>query len=115
MPDTPFNKFRAALEVLQNGRDILVDSLADEILDQSYDLMEGSYQFNELLETQGTRLHFLSLLVAQLEQSAEAFDEAHPAPPPPTPPADDAAKRRRRPRTKKLPQQASTESTSEET
>ena len=117
MPTPSRNKYRAAIEVLQRGRDLLVDTLADEVLDQADDLIEGGFAFNEFLETQGTRLHFLSLLVAQLEQSAEAFDEAHPAPPPPSPspPADDATKRRRRPRTKKLPRQASTESTSEET
>jgi hypothetical protein len=59
MPSTMPNKFRDAIDVLQKGRDALVESIADEILDSGEDLVEGSYQFNELLETQGTRLHFL--------------------------------------------------------
>jgi hypothetical protein len=99
MPDLPVNKYRAAIEVLQQGRDVLVDGLADEILDQDAGLMEGGYLFNEFLETQGTRLHFLSLLVSQLEQSAEAFDEAHSAPPKAAP--------KRRSRSKKLTQHPS--------
>src|SRR3954463_16453959 len=97
MLNTPFNKYRAAVEVLQRGRDILVEGLADEILDQGEDLTEGGYAFNEFLEAQGTRLHFLSLLVSQLEQSAEVLDESRPPPPPP--PKTPA---RRRPRSKKL-------------
>lgn len=86
MPDTDFNKYRAAIEVLQRGRDLLVDQIADEIVDQADELIAGSYLFNELLESQGTKLHFLCLLVAQLEQSAEGLDEARAAaaPPPPT-------------------------------
>jgi hypothetical protein len=75
MPDHPFNKYRAAIEVLQRGRDVLVEGLADEILDQGEGLTEGGYLFNEFLETQGTRLHFLTLLVSQLEQSAESLSE----------------------------------------
>ena len=77
-----------------------------EIPDQSDDLIDGSYAFNELLETQGTRLHFLCLLVAQLEQSAEFFDEANAVvqtPPPPISPP-----RKRRSRAKKI-EQASAE------
>jgi hypothetical protein len=102
MQNTSFNKFRAAVDMLQRGRDTLVDGLADEILDQGEDLTEGGYVFNEFLEAQGTRLHFLSLLVSQLEQSADALDESRmPPPPPPKAPA------KRRPRTKKLEQQAS--------
>jgi len=102
MQNPSFNKFRAAVDVLQRGREILVEGLADEILDQGEDLTEGGYAFNEFLESQGTRLHFLSLLVSQLEQSADALDESRmPPPPPPKAPA------RRRPRAKKLEQQAS--------
>ena len=61
---------------------------------------------NEFLETQGTRLHFLSLLVSQLEQSADALDELSVAPAnlPPV-----KAPRKRKPRAKKLSQQASSE------
>ena len=104
-----FNKFRAAVEVLQRGRDLLVADLADDILNQADDLIEGGFLFNEFLETQGTRLHFLSLLLAQLEQSAEAMEETRAAklPPPPAP-------KRRRSRAKKLPQQASKEETADE-
>jgi hypothetical protein len=104
-----FNKYRAAVEVLQRGRDLLVDTLADDILNQADDLIEGGFLFNEFLETQGTRLHFLSLLLAQLEQSAEATEETRAAEnlPPPTP-------KRRRTRSKKLPQQASKEETADD-
>ncbi len=76
MPDREFNKFRAAIEVLQRGRDSLVETLAEEVLSQEDDLLDGGFLFNEFLEAQGTRLHFLSLLVSHLEQSADAFDES---------------------------------------
>ena len=105
---TAENKYRAAIDVLMSGRDVLIGSLADDILDQAEDLVDGGYQFNEFLETQGTRLHFLGLMVGQLEQSADSWDEAHytPTPPPPAP-----APKKRKPRAKKLtPQQASSES-----
>ena len=102
------NKYRAAIEVLQKGRDVLVEALADEILDQGTDLIDGGYQFNEFLETQGTRLHFLTLLLGQLEQSAEALDEAWtPPPPPPAPKAP--AKRRPRSKAKKIGEKVSAE------
>ncbi len=106
MPIGPDNKYRAAIDVLMSGRDVLIRTLADDILDQAEDLVEGGFLFNEFLETQGTRLHFLGLMIAQLEQSADTFDEDHYAPPPP-PPA--TAPKKRKPRTKKLAtQQAST-------
>ena len=109
MLDTPFNKYRAAIEVLQRGRDVLVEGLADEILDQGEDLTEGGYVFNEFLETQGTRLHFLCILVSQLEQSAEALDETRmPPPPPPKAPS------RRRTKSKKLEQQTSKEGSTDD-
>ncbi len=98
MPLHPFNKYRAAIEVLQRGRESLVDDLADDIVDQEENLMSGMFTFNELLETQGTRLHFLGLLISQLEQSADAFDEAHL---PPVPPKK-APARRRTPAKKKV-------------
>ena len=110
MPDTTFNKYRAAIEVLQRGRDVLVEDLADEILDKGDDLSEGGFLFNEFLEAQGTRIHFLTLLIAQLEQSAEAFDDARPAPPPP-PPKTPA---KRRSRSKKIQQQASQEKSADD-
>src|SRR3954452_6028550 len=96
-----FNKYRAAIEVLQKGRDVLVEAMADEILDQGPDLVDGGYQFNEFLESQGTRLHFLSLLVSQLEQSADSLDEVLTAPPPPPPTQTSARKRAPRAKTKK--------------
>ncbi len=105
-----FNKYRAAIEILQKGRDVLVESMADEILDQGSDLVDGGFQFNEFLESQGTRLHFLSLLVGQLEQSAESLDELLTAPPPPPPQAPaPPRKRTSRPRTKKIQQKVPTE------
>ena len=74
------NKFRTAVEVLQRGRELVVDAIADDVIDQADDLLDGGYQFHEFLETQGTRLHFLTLLIQQLEQSAECVEEAE-APP----------------------------------
>jgi hypothetical protein len=113
MPDRLTNKYRAAIEVLQRGRDSLVETLAEEVLSQEDDLLEGGFLFNEFLEAQGTRLHFLSLLVSQLEQSADALDELkadtfdvpEPQPKPP---------RKRKPRAKKLSQQASAEGKAED-
>jgi len=104
------NKYRAALEVLQRGRELLVEDLADEVLDQADDLIQSGYAFNEFLENQGTRVHFLCLLMAQLEQSADALDEAE-APvevePPPLPSSTSATapKRKRRSRSRKLHQE----------
>jgi hypothetical protein len=108
---TRANKFRAAVEVLQKGRDLVVDAIADDVIDQADDLLEGGYQFNEFLEVQGTRLHFLSLLIQQLEQSADGIEEAEVPDPPPV-----AAKPRkpRKPRAKKLPRQASAENAPED-
>ncbi len=106
-----YNKYREAVQALQRGRDQLVDSLADEILDQGDELLENNFLFNEFLENQGTRLHFLTLVLSQLEQSADAFDESLPAkqaaPRAPQPAGDPAKKRK--PRAKKMPHKASTE------
>jgi hypothetical protein len=107
MPAPRPNKFRDAIDLLQKGRDVLVASIADEILDQGDDLVEGSYQFNEMLETQGTRLHFLTLLMGQLEQSAEALEEARSAPPPP--PVRPPGRQRSRAKPKRLQQKMPTE------
>ena len=102
------NKFRAAVEVLQKGRDLVVDAIADDILYQGNDLLDGGYQLHEFLENQGTRLHFLTLLIQQLEQSAENVEEAQssllklPEPKPRKP---------RKSRSKKLPSNSSAEST----
>ena len=113
MPNTSFNKYRAAVEVLQRGRDSMVENLADDVLDQSDDLLDSGFLFNEFLETQGTRIHFLSLLLSQLEQSAEHFDEVIANQPPPCQ-ADPAPPRKRKSRAKKLSQKASAEGSTEE-
>jgi hypothetical protein len=91
MPDSPVNKFRAAIEILHRGRDLLVEGLADDILDQHENLMEGGFQFHEFLETHGARLHFLGLIVGHLEQSAEFLDEIQAQPPRPEPLAPKSA------------------------
>jgi hypothetical protein len=74
MPTPRFNKYRAALHVLQKGRDLLADELAETVLDRSEDLLESAYLMTDLVETQGSRLHYLAMLMAQLEQSADDFD-----------------------------------------
>ena len=104
MPHSRTNKYRDAIRVLQRGRDVLVENLADEVLDQAEDLSEGGFQFNEFLESQGTRLHFLCLLVAQLEQSAESLDEMSMPTPEPLPVEP---KKPRRSRSKKIARQTS--------
>jgi hypothetical protein len=111
MPGEQPNKFRTAIEILQRGRDVLVEDLADEVLDRQEDLSEGGFLLNEFLEAQGTRLHFLCLLVSQLEQSAEALDESMPSPPP-LPALKPAAKRRTR--AKKLAQPTSGKKSTDE-
>ena len=113
MPSGTSNKFRAAIEVLQRGRDTLVETIAEEVISQEEDLLEGGFLFNEFLESQGTRLHFLSLLVSHLEQSAEALDESQREPANPPAP-DPKPARKRKPRTKKITQQASPEGKSDE-
>src|SRR5208282_3951750 len=65
MRDLPFNKYRAAMDVLQRGHDLLVEGLAEEVLDQQ----------ESLLESQVARLHFLGLFMGHLEQSAETVEE----------------------------------------
>lgn len=113
MSDSLDNKYRAALEVLQKGRDRMVENLADEVLDQGEDLVSEGYRFNEFLETQGTRLHFLTMLLCQLELSADALDEVLTAPPPPAPKAP--RPKRARSRSKKLRQEFPSEEAPEDT
>lgn len=124
--DSKFNKFWAAVEVLNRGRDVLIDGLADEILSQADNLVDGGFLFNEFVEAQGTRVHFLCLLISQLEQAAETLDEkfARTAPPKKatkeTPPA---APKKRRSRaksagtteTKKIARQSPHEDSADET
>lgn len=116
MSGESFNKYRAAAQALQRGRDQLVEAMAEEVLDQGDELLDNNFLFNEFLENQGTRLHFLTLVLSQLEQSAEAFDEmnATPPAPPPKPGAAASQPKRRRPRAKKMPQKASTEGTGDD-
>jgi hypothetical protein len=113
MEDTRFNKFRAAVEVIQRGRDQLVESLAEEIICQGEDLVDNNFLLNEFLETQGTRLHFLMMVMGQLEQSADAFDEQYPSQPQAPSPQSEPPKKRRS-RAKKMPQKASTEGTGDD-
>ena len=54
MAEILFNKFRAAAEVLHRGRELLVESMAEDVLDQGNDLLDNGYLFNEFLEAQGT-------------------------------------------------------------
>jgi hypothetical protein len=112
-PSTPANKYRTAMEVLQRSRDQMVEEMADLVIEQAADFLEGGYLFNEFLEGQGTKLHFLGLLLAQLEQSAEQLEEAaatrvasHPTTTP---------KPKRKSRPKKLPEQSSCENEPGET
>jgi DNA-binding PucR family transcriptional regulator len=71
----PRNRYRDALELLQRSRDQIVDQITDQILDGGDDLLDQGYLFHEFLENQGTRLHFLTLLASQIEQSADLWDE----------------------------------------
>jgi len=117
MAESRFNRYRAALDILLRGRDLLVGNLADDILEQGDELIEGGYQFHEFLESQGTRLHFLCLLIGQLEQSAEMLDEsrATQAPEPaPTPAPASKPPAKRRSRSKKIQQQAPTKGTTDD-
>jgi len=107
MSNGVYNKYRAAISVLQRGRETLVEELAEEIVEQGDDLMAGTFTFNELLETQGTRLHFLGLLIGHLEQSADAFDESHTVSAKPSRP-------RKRKRNTEVEQQASKEGSPED-
>ena len=109
MTDATFNKYRAAIQVLMKGRETLVEALAEDVLSQQDDLLDGGFLFNEFLESQGTRLHFLNLLVAQLEQSADLFDEAVLAEEAAAPPAVKAPPKKRKPRAKKVTSQTSAE------
>ena len=75
MRELPLNKYRAAMEILLQGRDQLVETLADDVLDQQENILDGGFQFHEFLESQGARLHFLGLILGHLEQSAELVEQ----------------------------------------
>lgn len=68
------NRYQLAVDVLQKGREVLLRDLTEEILYHAEDFEEGGFLFQEFLENQGTKLHFLYLMLSQLEQSAEAFE-----------------------------------------
>jgi hypothetical protein len=68
------NRFQVAVDVLQKGREVLLRDLTEEIIYHAEDFEEGGFLFQEFLENQGTKLHFLYLMLSQLEQSAEAFE-----------------------------------------
>jgi hypothetical protein len=70
----PQNRYQLAVDVLQKGREVLLRDLTEEILYHSEDFEEGGFLFQEFLENQGTKLHFLYLMLSQLEQSAEAYE-----------------------------------------
>lgn len=70
------NRYQLAIEVLQKGREVLMQDLADHIIDRAEDFAEGGFLFQEFLENQGSKLHFLYLMLSQLEQSAEQFDDS---------------------------------------
>jgi hypothetical protein len=70
----PQNRYQLAVDVLQKGREVLLRDLTEEILYHAEDFEEGGFLFQEFLENQGTKLHFLYLMLSQLEQSAEAFE-----------------------------------------
>ncbi|MFM7318927.1 MAG: hypothetical protein ACKO5E_18435 [bacterium] len=73
--DKPQNRFQMAVEVLQRGRDVLMQEMAEQILDRSEDFEEGGFLFQEFLENQGSKLHFLYMMISQMEQSSELFEE----------------------------------------
>jgi len=70
----PQNRYQLAVDVLQKGREVLLRDLTEEILYHSEDFEEGGFLFQEFLENQGTKLHFLYVMLSQLEQSAEAYE-----------------------------------------
>jgi len=115
MAEILFNKFRAAAEVLHRGRELLIESMAEDVLDQGNNLVDNGYLFNEFLEAQGTRLHFLTMVLSQLEHSADSFDERVTLMPPPSKPSSGSGQpQKRRTRAKKLPQKAPAESSGNE-
>jgi hypothetical protein len=108
----PPNKYRTAMEVLQRGRDQMVEEMAEQVIDQAEEFLSGGYLFTEFLEGQGTKLHFLSVLLAQLEQSAEQQEEAEAQAAAESPTT--STSRKRKPRAKKLTGQTSRESEPDE-
>ena len=104
------NKYRGALEILQQGKEALLETLADDIIHQGDNLTEGGFLFNEFVEVQGSRLHLLAMLVCQLEEAAMSLEERQSVQerafePEQEPPSESKtpSPRRSRPKTKKLP------------
>ncbi len=75
-PPPEKNRYREALDLLQRSREQLVEQATEYILDQGEEILEQGYLFHEFLENHGTRMHFLTLLASQIEQSADDWDEA---------------------------------------
>lgn len=69
------NKYRRALAILNQARDVMVEGLADEILDNTEEFAEGGFLFHEFLESRGPRLQFLGIVGGFLEYAAEQFDD----------------------------------------
>ncbi|ADV64192.1 hypothetical protein Isop_3635 [Isosphaera pallida ATCC 43644] len=69
------NKYRQALAILNQARDVMVESLADEILDNADEFAEGGFLFHEFLESRGPRFQFLGIVGGFLEYAAEQFDD----------------------------------------
>jgi hypothetical protein len=74
MPRACTNKYQTALEILQKGRDVLVDELAEAVVDHGDDLIESPFLLTELLEGHGSKLQFLMILMSQLERTAEEHE-----------------------------------------
>ncbi len=89
----PPDKLRAAVAVLTRARESMLDQMADTVLAMADEFDEGGFQINEFLELNGSRLHFLCLLIGQLELLGEM--RAMDAPP--------AEKKEKRPRRREEP------------
>ncbi|WP_158633506.1 hypothetical protein [Tautonia sociabilis] len=62
---------QAAVSVLNQAREAMLDQMAETVLSMADEFAEGGFQVNEFLELNGSRLHFLCLLISQLEQLGE--------------------------------------------
>jgi len=69
----PDDKFRTAVEVLNEARRRLLENMADRVLELADEFVEGGFRINEFLETDGTRLHLITLVISQFELMAEAI------------------------------------------
>lgn len=74
-PKRPENKYRKALDIFNQARNIMVEALADEILENEDDYRDAGFLFQEFLESRGPRMQFVSVIAGYLEHAAETFDE----------------------------------------